>query len=55
MKTNVLFLLAFVFLISFSSFGQRSVRIGYIDTEYILQNVPEYLEASSQIDIKVQK
>ena len=22
--------------------AQRSVRIGYIDTEYILQNVPEY-------------
>jgi Skp family chaperone for outer membrane proteins len=54
MKTKVLFLLAFVFLISFSSFAQRGVRIGYIDTEYILQNVPEYQEASQQLDAKVQ-
>jgi len=55
MKTKVLFLLAFVFLISVSSYGQRGVRIGYIDTEYILQNVPEYQEASNQLDAKVQK
>ncbi|MBN4085438.1 OmpH family outer membrane protein [Flavobacteriaceae bacterium AH-315-B10] len=55
MKTKVLFLLAFAFLLSFTSFGQRGVRIGYIDTEYILQNVPEYQEASQQLDAKVQK
>ena len=55
MKTKVLFLLAFAFLINFASFAQRSVRIGYIDTEYILQNVPEYQDASGQLDAKVQK
>ena len=55
MKTKVLFLLAITFLISLSSIAQRSVRIGYIDTEYILQNVPEYKEASTQLDTKVQK
>ena len=55
MKIKVLFLLAFVVLINFSSFAQRGVRIGYIDTEYILQNVPEYQEASQQLDAKVQK
>jgi len=55
MKTKVLFLLAFTFLISFASFAQRGVRIGYIDTEYILQNVPEYQDASGQLDAKVQK
>lgn len=55
MKTKVLFLLAFVFLLSFTSFAQRGVRIGYIDTEYILQNVPEYQDASVQLDVKVQK
>lgn len=54
-NTKVPFLLAFVFLINFSSFAQRGVRIGYIDTEYILQNVPEYQEASQQLDAKVQK
>ena len=40
---------------SLSIHAQRGVRIGYIDTEYILQNVPEYQEASSQLDSKVQK
>lgn len=35
--------------------AQRGVRIGYIDTEYILQNVPEYAEATSQLESKVQK
>ena len=55
MKTKVLFLLALTFLISLSSMAQRSVRIGYIDTEYILQNVPEYQEASIQLDSKVQR
>ncbi len=55
MKAKVLFLLTFTFLISFTSFGQRGVRIGYIDTEYILQNVPEYQDASGQLDAKVQK
>jgi Skp family chaperone for outer membrane proteins len=55
MKTKVLFLLTFAFFLSFASFAQRGVRIGYIDTEYILQNVPEYQDASVQLDTKVQK
>jgi len=38
---------------SFNANAQRGVRIGYIDTEYILQNVPEYKEASTQLDKKV--
>ncbi|MCA0133421.1 OmpH family outer membrane protein [Winogradskyella alexanderae] len=53
MKFKVLFLLAFTGLMSFSALAQRGVRIGYIDTEYILQNVPEYQEASTQLDKKV--
>lgn len=55
MKTNVLFLLILVFTISLSVNAQKGVRIGYIDTEYILENVPEYQEATSQLDGKVQK
>lgn len=55
MKTNVLFLLTFVFIISYSSMAQRGVRIAYIDTEYILENVPEYQEASTQLEGKIQK
>lgn len=53
MKFRVLFLLAIIGLMSFSANAQRGVRIGYIDTEYILQNVPEYQEASTQLDKKV--
>ncbi|MBT8325893.1 MAG: OmpH family outer membrane protein [Winogradskyella sp.] len=53
MKFKVLFLLIMVGLTSLLSYGQRGVRIGYIDTEYILQNVPEYQEATSQLDKKV--
>lgn len=54
MKFKVLFLLITIGLLSFNANAQRGVRIGYIDTEYILQNVPEYQEASSQLDKKVQ-
>lgn len=55
MKLKVLFLVATVFMLSMSSFSQRGVRIGYIDTEYILENVPEYQQATSQLETKVQK
>lgn len=54
MKFKVLFFIAIISLLSFSANAQRGVRIGYIDTEYILQNVPEYQQASSQLDKKVQ-
>ena len=53
MKYKVLFLLAIISLMSFNANAQRGVRIGYIDTEYILQNVPEYQEATTQLDKKV--
>ena len=55
MKNNVLFLLTILFITSLSLNAQRGVRIGYIDTEYILENVPEYQEATSQLDQKAQK
>ena len=55
MKIKVLFLLILVFTLSLSVQAQRGVRIGYIDTEYILENVPDYQEALSQLDSKAQK
>ncbi|MCK8482172.1 OmpH family outer membrane protein [Psychroserpens algicola] len=55
MKSKVLFLVTIISLMSFVSNAQRGVRIGYIDTEYILQNIPEYQQASSQLDQKVQQ
>lgn len=53
MKHKVLFLVTVLSLLSFTSNAQRGVRIGYIDTEYILQNVPEYQDATAQLDTKV--
>lgn len=55
MKNNVLFLLILVFTLSFMANAQRGVRIAYIDTEYILENVPEYQEATSQLNDKANK
>ncbi|MDO1502461.1 OmpH family outer membrane protein [Winogradskyella maritima] len=55
MKFKVLYILAIIGLMSYTSNAQRGVRIGYIDTEFILQNVPEYQEASSQLDQKIEK
>lgn len=54
MKKNVLFLLIATTL-SISVYAQRGVRIAYIDTEYILENVPEYQDAMGQLDNKAQK
>ncbi|GAA4894371.1 OmpH family outer membrane protein [Flaviramulus aquimarinus] len=42
-------------MLSLSTFAQRGVRIAYIDTEYILENVPEYQEATAQLESKAQK
>ncbi len=45
--------LLFTFIIlSFSSFAQKTQRIGYIDMEYILENIPEYNEAQAKINAK---
>lgn len=55
MKNNVLFLLTLVLTISLSTYAQRGVRIAYIDTEYILENVPEYQEATAQLNDKAEK
>tara|TARA_B110000503_G_scaffold29434_1_gene47204 strand:+ start:6572 stop:7408 length:837 start_codon:yes stop_codon:yes gene_type:complete len=56
MKTRKLLLFAIaIFFFSFAMQAQRGARIGYIDMEYILESVPEYLEASTQLAGKVQR
>ena len=35
--------------------AQKGVRIGYIDTEYILENIPEHQEISQQLNSNVGK
>ena len=45
--------LLFAFIIfTYNSFAQKAQRIGYIDMEYILENIPEYNEAQSKINAK---
>jgi len=46
----------FLFLIStLIVSAQKPQRIAYIDMEYILENVPEYMEAQNTLDSKVAK
>jgi Skp family chaperone for outer membrane proteins len=53
MKKIILFT---VLLLTVSiSWSQRGQVIAYIDMEYILENVPEYLEAQNTLDAKVVK
>ena len=54
-KNKSLFFAIALMSITFSIQAQRGVRIGYIDMEYILENVPEYIEAGTQLDGKVQR
>ncbi|WNH14359.1 OmpH family outer membrane protein [Thalassobellus suaedae] len=42
-------------MLCLSTHAQRGVRIAYIDTEYILENVPEYQEATTQLNAKADK
>lgn len=49
-------LLLFMLTVSLTVKAQsRGVKIGYIDMEYILQNVPDYIEAKNQLEQKAQK
>ena len=49
------FLLAVLSLSVTGLWAQRNQTIAYIDMEYILENVPEYLEAQNTLDAKVSK
>ena len=49
-----------VFLIVLSlwatfSYSQKNQRIAFIDMEYILENLPEYLEAQNTLNAKIEK
>ncbi|MEM9000284.1 MAG: OmpH family outer membrane protein [Bacteroidota bacterium] len=54
MNTKILFFISFL-LCSWWMFSQRGVRIGYVDMEYILENVEEYRDASEQLNAKAEK
>ena len=50
MKKSYFFIL--LFLVSSLTFSQRGVKIGYIDTEYILENLPEYNQVLKRLENK---
>ena len=54
MKLKVLFSIT-ITLCSLYGFSQRGVRMGYVDMEYILENVEEYRDATEQLNAKAQK
>lgn len=53
-KIKVLLILS-VIISTVTLSAQRGVRIGYVDMEYILENVEEYREANEQLANRVQK
>ena len=54
-KKNWILIICFYLLSIISINAQRGVRVGYIDTEYILQNLSDYQDAKKQLDNKAQK
>lgn len=55
MKKHFLFLLIATSISITAEAQTRGIRIGYIDMEYILQNVSDYAEAKNQLEQKAQK
>lgn len=53
-KTSILLIITFL-CFGFIAKAQRGVTIGYIDMEYILESVPDYREAQTQLNGKVQR
>ena len=51
--TRVLFIVLLGFNIVVSA--QKPQRVAYIDMNYILENIPEYIDAQTQLDSKVKK
>lgn len=55
MRKEFLLLFLALTLVSAVQAQTKGTKIGYIDMEYILQNVPDYVEAQSQLEQKAQK
>ena len=55
MRTKILIIGVVAFFSFTFAQAQKGARIGYIDMEYILESVPEYHEASKQLDQKMQR
>lgn len=53
MKKNVILMVVLLFVAAINA--QKSQRIAYIDMDYILKNIPEYLDAQNALEAKVKK
>ena len=55
MRKQFLYLLLALFFAQTSDAQTRGTKIGFIDMEYILQNVPDYTEAKVQLEQRTEK
>ena len=55
MRKEFLFIILSLFVTTLFSAQTKGNKVGYIDMEYILQNVPNYIEAKAQLEEKAQK
>lgn len=55
MRKQFLFIFLALIVANTSQAQTRSTRIGYIDMEYILENVSDYKDAKAQLELKAQK
>ena len=55
MRKEFLFIFLALTLANTVKAQTKGTKVGYIDMEYILQNVPDYTEAQSQLEQKAQK
>lgn len=55
MRKDFLFIILSLFVLTTIKAQTRGNKVGYIDMEYILENVPDYIEAKAQLEQKAQK
>jgi Skp family chaperone for outer membrane proteins len=55
MRKRFLFIILLLIVTTTINAQTKSTKVGYIDMEYILQNVPNYTEAKAQLEEKAQK
>jgi Skp family chaperone for outer membrane proteins len=55
MRKHFLFIILFLIVSNAINAQTKGNKVGYIDMEYILQNVPNYIDAKAQLEQKAQK
>jgi Skp family chaperone for outer membrane proteins len=55
MRKRFLFIILLLIVTTTINAQTKGSKVGYIDMEYILQNVPNYIEAKAQLEEKAQK